>query len=258
VFRSLQQRGASTAEKLVTTVGILVVLIGVATLVWTLRRAPIPPACSRTEPVRLGFLGENVVLGSDQLIIIGMSLVLTGLLVVLFAHTPIGMQIRAVVDRRELAELTSVDANKVSAISWALGCGLAGLAGVLLAPTTFGLDPVLLTLLVIETFSVAVVAKLASIPLAVLGGLALGDPQRLQRPLRLRARRRLPRLLPSTPSHVGAFLNPILPYLSVFLLFGALIVYRSLGEGADADEGKLRCTVEHLRVWRARHERVGV
>src|SRR5256885_1857208 len=76
-----------------------------------------------------------------------------------------GTRIRAVVDRRELSELAAINANRVASLSWAMGAGLAGLTGVLLAPE--GLDPIRLTLLVIETFSVAVVARLVSIPMAV-------------------------------------------------------------------------------------------
>src|SRR5205807_868083 len=84
---------------------------------------------------------------------------------IVFRYTHLGTEIRAVVDRRELSELAAINANRVAALSWAMGAGLAGLTGVLLAPD--GLDPVRLTLLVIETFSIAVVARLVSIPMAV-------------------------------------------------------------------------------------------
>ena len=97
---------------------------------------------------------------------------ISGALWLLFRFTRIGMEIRAVVDRRELAELSSIPANRVAGLSWALGCGLAGLTGVLLAPQ-FGLDPFHLTLLVIETFSIAVVARLVSLPLAAGAGVLL-------------------------------------------------------------------------------------
>src|SRR5437899_12791675 len=52
-----------------------------------------------------------------------------------------------------------------------MGAGLAGLTGILFAPDQ--LDPYRLTLLVIETFSIAVVARLVSIPGAVAAGVLL-------------------------------------------------------------------------------------
>src|SRR5947209_3737975 len=87
-------------------------------------------------------------------------LLLAAPLSLMFRRTHLGTEIRAVVDRRELAELSAIDANRVAGIAWAMGCGFAGLTGVLLAPS--GLDPYHLTLLVIETFSIAVVARLTS------------------------------------------------------------------------------------------------
>src|SRR5205085_8337891 len=85
----------------------------------------------------------------------------------------LGAQIRAVVDRRQLADLTAVNANRVASLAWGLGCGFGRLSGALLAPQ-LELDPYRLTLLVIDTFGVAVVARLTSMPLAVVSGIALG------------------------------------------------------------------------------------
>src|SRR5207237_1296201 len=90
----------------------------------------------------------------------------------LFQVTRTGLQIRAVVDRRELSELASINADRVSGLSWALGCGLAGLTGVLLAPQV-NLDPFHFTLLVFDTFSIAVVARLVSLPIAPGAGATL-------------------------------------------------------------------------------------
>jgi len=239
VFRSLEVRGASTADKLVTTVGVLVLLIGAATFIWTSQTRTNPTRLFPDEPVRIGFLGDGVVIGSDQLLIIVTSLVLTVLLVALFRYTPLGTRIRAVVDRRELAELTGVNANRISALSWAVGAGLAGLTGVLLAPTTFGLDPVRLTLLVIETFAVAVVARLVSIPLAVGGGLALGLLNAYSVRIEFARMSEALGLSPALAEDVGAFLDPILPYVSVFLLFGALLAFSSLGGSSDSEVGFL-------------------
>ena len=43
---------------------------------------------------------------------------------------------RAVVDNRELAALAGARPGLVSGFSWALGCSLAAIAGILIAPET--------------------------------------------------------------------------------------------------------------------------
>ncbi len=60
-----------------------------------------------------------------------------------------------------------------SAASWVIGCMLAALAGVLLAPI-LALDVARLTLLVINAYVVAVVGRLRSLPLTALGAVILG------------------------------------------------------------------------------------
>src|SRR5258706_154517 len=62
--------------------------------------------------------------------------------------TGVGLELRAAVDNRELASSAGINAPAISAGSWAIGCALAGLAGVLLTPLA-GLEPGHFTLLMI-------------------------------------------------------------------------------------------------------------
>ena len=61
----------------------------------------------------------------------------------------------------------------MSPLSWALGSMLAALAGVLIAPI-LALDQVQLTLLVINAYAVALVGRLRSLPMVVVGAIILG------------------------------------------------------------------------------------
>jgi branched-chain amino acid transport system permease protein len=97
----------------------------------------------------------------------------TGILGLVLRVTPLGTQIRAVVDRRDLAELAGIDADRVAAIGWAIGSVFAALTGILLASQLY-LDPFNLTLVVLETFAVPVIAGLTNIPVAIGAGIALG------------------------------------------------------------------------------------
>ena len=91
----------------------------------------------------------------------------------LLAGTRLGIAMRAVVDDRNLARLNGENPDVASTVSWVVGCMLAALAGILLAPI-LALDVARLTLLVISAYAVAVVGRLRSLPLTALGAVILG------------------------------------------------------------------------------------
>lgn len=171
VFRDLQRRAAPAAESLVATLGLFVLLVGVVAVVWGLqaRRAP---ALFATRRVAVGSAGIR----SDA--VVDLAVVLFALLVLwlVTTRTRLGVEVRAVVDARALAELSRVDADRVATLGWAVGAGFAGLTGVLVAPQ-LSLTPYGLTLVVLETFAVPVVARLSSLPVAVGAALAIGVAQ---------------------------------------------------------------------------------
>jgi branched-chain amino acid transport system permease protein len=169
VFRPLQERRASSSEKLVAALGVTVLLLAVINVVWG-------PGVQGTvdDPVPRPF-GEHdyevasLNFDSEQVGLLAMVLLVAAFLYVLLQRTFLGTSIRAVVDRRELAELSAIDANHVSRVAWTLGCTLAALTGLIIP---FGvLEPQKIIFFGIETFSVAVVARLTSIPRAILFGL---------------------------------------------------------------------------------------
>src|SRR4051794_24295265 len=145
VFRPLQRRSASPAGSLVATIGILVLRMGVAYVLWG-AQARHPASLFPRAVVHLGGLTVHEDPFSDlAAVIVG-----TGALGLLLRLTPLRTQIRAVVDRRGLAEVSGIDANRVAAVGWAIGCVVAALTGVLLT-ATLRVDPFGLTLVVLET-----------------------------------------------------------------------------------------------------------
>jgi branched-chain amino acid transport system permease protein len=224
VFRPLQRKRASTSEKLVATLGVFLICLGAAYAIWTgtTREGP------HIIPSRAIDFGNDLYMGIDQLVEVVLVGVVSVGLWVLFRFTHIGTEIRAVVDRRELSELSAVNADRVSALAWAMGTGLAGLTGVLLAQRAGGLDPFHLTLLVIESFSIVVVARLVSLPVAVAAGiLLLGVLQSL---LTRFNPRELPFVHWHLPSGITNAVGELKPNLSVLILFGALVFFRTLDE----------------------------
>ncbi|MGA4542361.1 ABC transporter permease subunit [Uniformispora flossi] len=173
VFRGLQRRGAGPAEMLAASLGVLVMLLGIAILTWGTESRLDPPTLFPAGTVELwdgATVSESAL--AELGVVVGIALVVA----VVTRYTRFGADLRAVVDRRELAELTGVAADRVSAVGWAFGSMLAGLTGILLAPH-LRLDPFGLTLLVLETIGVAVAARLASLPVAILVAVAIGVGQ---------------------------------------------------------------------------------
>ncbi|MGA5408774.1 ABC transporter permease subunit [Streptomyces lavendulocolor] len=160
VFRPAAVLGPDPATTLVASIGVFVLLVGGAALVWgTGARADAP-----------------VLLGDDpwaQLATVVLVAVAVGAVT---RWTGPGRDLRAVVDDRELAALGGIDADRVAAAGWAFGSFTAGLTGVLLAPYV-RLDPYGLPLLVVEVIAVAVAARMRSLPVAVGTALAVGVAQ---------------------------------------------------------------------------------
>ena len=159
VFRPLEVSGASTASKLAATMGVFVFVLGLVIAVWGGTAKPAPSLFPLT-PVEFT---DELVLGRDQVAVLLIGAAISVGLLVVLKYTRVGIATRAVVDRRQLAELMSIDSNRISALAWALGTWLAGLAGVLLAPRLL-LDPATLLLVVLGSYACAVGGRLASLP----------------------------------------------------------------------------------------------
>ncbi|MET9561989.1 ABC transporter permease subunit [Streptomyces tauricus] len=160
VFRPLAVLGGDPAQTLVASIGVFVLLVGGAALVWGPGARSDAPTLVSADP--WGQLAVTLALAA------GVGAVIR--------RTRFGRELRAVVDDRPLAALTGVDADRVAAAGWAFGSFTAGLTGVLLAPYV-RLDPYGMPLLVMEVVAVAVAARMRSLPVAVVVALGIGVAQ---------------------------------------------------------------------------------
>ncbi|MQY13163.1 Vitamin B12 import ATP-binding protein BtuD [Streptomyces sp. RB5] len=206
VFRPLSVlQGRGGAHSLVVSLGVFVLLVGGAGLVWG--------TGAKTDVPRI--------LPDDPWIRLSVVVVLAAAVSGVTRFTRVGRELRAVVDDRRLAALSGIDADRVADTGWAFGTFTAGLTGLLLAPYV-RLDPYGLPLLVTAVLGVAVAAGLRSLPVAVGVALAIGVAQS-----------QLTRLHPGggweqVTQALGANL------FAVALLVAALAVPR-LGEEADRE-----------------------
>lgn len=89
-----------------------------------------------------------------------------------------GRGMRAVADNPDLARLKGIDPAAISRAALILGCGLAGVGGVLIGLDT-SIDPLTGYRVLLSVFAAAVLGGLGSIPGAVAGALALGLAEEL-------------------------------------------------------------------------------
>ncbi|MEU6353553.1 ATP-binding cassette domain-containing protein [Streptomyces sp. NPDC047072] len=160
VFRPLSVLGGDPAQTLVASIGVFVLLVGGAALLWGQGARDDVPELLSADPW-------------GQLAVVLLLALCVGAVT---RWTRFGRELRAVVDDRGLAVLGGIDADRVAAAGWAFGSFTAGLTGVLLAPYV-RLDPYGLPLLVMEVVAVAVAARMRSLPVAVVTALAIGVAQ---------------------------------------------------------------------------------
>ncbi len=167
VVRRLEN--ANLEAKLTVTIALLLLGIAAATAIWNPQTSRSIPQFFNGHQVSIG----GVVLTWHQLIIVVVAAGAAGLLRLFFYRTRAGVATRAVVDDRELAALTGAAPARFSQLGWAMGCSLASIAGILIAPL-INLDITNLTLLVISGYAAAMVGRLKSLPLTFAGAIVLG------------------------------------------------------------------------------------
>src|SRR5579885_715474 len=165
LFRSLV--GSSQAAKIVVTMGLLITLQGAVLAIYggqTRQVAPFLP----TGDVRIG----STYVGYDQMIVVAIGIAVYAALTLFFRWSRTGVVMRAVVDDEPLAEGAGFPIARISTLTWVLGVMLAGLAGILFTPL-LGLDSIILTLLVVQSFAAAVFGRLVSIPRTAIAAIGL-------------------------------------------------------------------------------------
>lgn len=91
----------------------------------------------------------------------------------LFRLTRLGLAMRAAAENRRAASLMGIDPDRTTMIAWAMGGGLAGTTGVMLAAVT-NLHPLTLSLQMLPAFVAALIGGMTSLTGAAVGALVVG------------------------------------------------------------------------------------
>ena len=146
-------RRASTTVKLVSSLGVLLVVQSLVAIIFgnVPRSAP-----ALVSPDSLSLLGITV--PRDGLVVLGIAALTAFALNRLFTSTRLGLHMRA-----------------VAAGSWTLGVAIALGGGILLGPVIRTVAPFLLTLIALQALGATLVGRIDSLAGAMVGGLILGE-----------------------------------------------------------------------------------
>ena len=163
-------RGATEDAMFVSAIGVLIALENGAFLLWGGETQSIPvPAVLRTVIVIPGVL---YLPATRLLIFVVTALAFLGLHFFV-KKTRMGKAMRAVAQDRVAARLLGVPLDRVASYTFALGSGMAGLAGAIVGATfTFNFETG--TLSILKAFVVVVLGGLGSVAGTIVGGVILG------------------------------------------------------------------------------------
>ncbi len=167
-------RGAPDVAALLTSFAVGQVLQNGTLLVTRLLQKPSPLAFP-VIPLLSGVFTFGVItvprVNLASLVIGGVLLVLLSLFI---TRTDLGLSMRAAAEDHTAALLMGIDINRVIATAFAIGSGLAAVAGLLFAVQAGQITPYIGFQPVLKAFIAAVIGGFGSIGGAVVGGYALG------------------------------------------------------------------------------------
>ncbi len=120
------------------------------------------------------FSAGGVVFDTNQLVVLGLTLLLLVALRFIVLKTRIGTAMRAVAFNPQAAALMGVNINTVISFTFGLGSALAAAGGILYAMNYPSIDPLMGVMPGLKAFVAAVLGGIGSLPGAALGGLVLG------------------------------------------------------------------------------------
>ncbi len=217
LFRLVRDR--STLVKLVVTIGLSVALPPLADLVFGTQTITTAPGLALSSDRPFHFLGSPVT--TDQLITYGFVVFVVAAGTIVLRSTRIGLYVRANVDSEAMTSLSGKNPGRVALGVWAASTMMAGLAGILVAPST-GLTTAGMSALMAAAFAAVVAVRLRSLVAVVAVSLAMGVVTDV-----------VQKYLPPDSSFTAAII-PSIPF-GFILVF--LVVYL-LRSGAVSDESQ--------------------
>lgn len=162
-------RSAPPLAVLITAIGVSYLLQNLAQLIFG--AAPIPQASIVSFG---GITIGGVSISGITVVTLAVTTVCMILLTLFINKTKMGSAMRAVSEDKGAASLMGIDVNKTISLTFAIGSGLAAVAGILYVCQYQSLKPTLGAMPGIKAFVAAVLGGIGSVPGAMFGGIILG------------------------------------------------------------------------------------
>ena len=163
-------RRASSLVRLVSTLGVFFLLTATANQIWGYDADPVTSPLPHA--VRSPF-GEGLSITEDRLYLIGIAVVVTVVLSLVFRHTRFGHATDAVAENHLAASGLGLSPDRIAATNWAFGAALAAVTGIFLAPILF-LNVAALAYTVLRGLAAALFGRFISFWQTLFGALAIG------------------------------------------------------------------------------------
>ncbi len=164
-------RSAPSLAVLITAIGVSYFLQNAALLIWKSDPKVFP---SVVELPSLKLFGGALTIGSVTIVTVLACIVIMVALTLFTSKSKMGKAMRAVSEDKGAAQLMGINVNSTISLTFAIGSGLAAVAGVLLCSAYPTLMPTTGSMPGIKAFTAAVLGGIGSIPGAMLGGILLG------------------------------------------------------------------------------------
>ncbi len=154
---------------LIATIGITIILQEVANKVFGSEPVGFPQTIA-IRNFQVGPIGINTL----QLLILGISLLLMGLLDLFVSKTKTGRGMRATAENATTARLLGVNVNGIIILTFMIASALAGVAGVLVGMAYNTVSPYMGIQMAGKGFAIMLLGGLGNVRGAMLGGIILG------------------------------------------------------------------------------------
>ena len=171
-------RGASSLSVLITAIGVSYFLQNAALILFG---ADTKSFNSVVNLPSLKLMDGAITISDETLVTIVVCILVMVLLTTFINKTKTGQAMLAVSADRGAATLMGINVNKTIAVTFAIGSGLAAIAGVLLCSSYPVLSSTTGSMPGIKAFTAAVFGGIGSIPGAMIGGLLLGIIENLSK-----------------------------------------------------------------------------
>ena len=168
-------RAATSLAVLITAIGVSYFLQNAALLLWG-SSPKVFPNYFKTADGRTGFtlFGGELRISYVALVTIAVCVIIMVALTLFTSKTKMGKAMRACSEDKDAARLMGINVDATISMTFAIGSGLAAIAGMLLCSAYPTLMPTTGSMPGIKAFTAAVFGGIGSIPGALLGGLLLG------------------------------------------------------------------------------------